>query len=520
MDRLGRYEILRRLGVGGMGEVFLAQDKGTGARVAVKKIHSAYSADRSYRARFAREVATAGRVRSRFTAALVDYELEAEPRFIVTEYVSGATLDRAGVLTGDRLVALARDTAAALRDTHAVELVHRDLKASNVIVARDRAVLIDFGIAAHVSELGVVTSTGKVVGSLPYLAPELFGTDQASYSSDVYSWGCLVHYAATGREPFIGDTGRLVHRIRTEEADVRAVPGSVRELVAAALSKNPRLRPTVAEILADLDAVAAPLVLCGTDGYTARLRDVLVDAGLPVRVSRDPDVLADAAVLLAVEDDRPDRVITDMRAAAVRRGVTVLPVAVGVEAAADVFLDARVHQLPGREQLRELRRLVRAPRAPAVPESHPDRVLEPVREALARGDLVGADQLTTVLLLTAAGGAEVGWADPERLDTVETEFLRSCARIWHDETERRHGFRAQRDLYPADGDLDLSALSRAFGWGEPRVIPADYHRWTRRSDFPAGFFPTLRAAEVGGRWFDRWDQTVSAVHRRLRGERL
>lgn len=101
-----------------------------------------------------------------------------------------------------------------------------------------------------------------------------------------------------------------------------------------------------------------------------------------------------------------------------------------------------------------------------------------------------------------------------------TRFLRDCARVWHEETARRHGFVAQRLLCPSNMDLDMIDLVKLFGWGNPHASP-DYHSWVadNNSDHP-GFFPTLRIAAGSMRWYDRWSMTVSAVHRRLRREPL
>lgn len=520
--QLGPYRILGRLGAGGMGTVFRADVSGTGGQVAVKTIHPAYSANHAYRSRFAREVAAASRVTSPYTSVVLDWELRADPLYVVTELVDGASLSDLVTarhrLAGEALVALARDTARALLDIHARDVVHRDLKPSNVMVAEDRTVLIDFGIAAHLDEIGELTSTGKVVGSLPYLAPELLGAGRASPASDVFSWGCVVYFAATGHAPFSGDAGTLVDRIRAEEADVRAVPGVVRDLVERALAKDARDRPSVPEILKDLDTATAEVVLCGDGGgsYVMRLRDFLADAGLPVRVSRQPDTLAEAAVLLTVVSDRPGTTVADMRSAARRLGLPVLVVAVGAGARPDAFLDARAGGMPGPAHLRRLRELARTPRTAPTEKARP--MIEPVRAALTRGDLVAADQLTTTLLVDAAGCAELGWIGRAEVAAIETALLRDCARVWHDETGQSHGFLAQRVLFPGGDHCDIAELAPRYGWGAPGAVPADYHGWVADRGHQPGFFPTLRHAGATGNWFDRWSMTVSSVHERIRQE--
>src|SRR5262249_23305385 len=156
--QLGPYRVLRRLGVGGMGTVFLAEVPGSaevpGTQVAIKVIHPAYSENPTYRRRFANEVRAARAVTSLYTSTVLDAEVVSDPLYVVTDVIHGSNLgalvapDRG--LAADKLIALAKDTARALRDIHDQNVVHRDLKPSNVMVTADRTMLIDFGIAAHI----------------------------------------------------------------------------------------------------------------------------------------------------------------------------------------------------------------------------------------------------------------------------------------------------------------------------------------------------------------------------------
>ena len=538
---LGRYRVLGRLGAGGMGTVFLAEV--SGEQVAIKLIHPAYSANSTYRRRFVNEVTAARAVRSPYTATVLDAELVSDPLYIVTDVIRGSSLGELVApghgLAAGRLIALAKDTARALRDMHGQNVVHRDLKPSNVMVGADRTRLIDFGIAAHIDDIGDLTSTGKVVGSLPYLAPELLRADgRASPASDVFSWGCMIYFAATGRTPFAGNAGILVEKILNETADVRAVPGAVRELVARALSKWPQARPTAGEILDELDSIGAPVVLCGEErrSYTAQLRDHLKDAGFSVRMSSVPETLAGSSVLVVMVSDEPSTAVADMRLAAQRLGIAVLPVLVGAHNHPDAFLDARANALPGPEHIRRLRELTRNRHTGSVgsvgsvgsagaartedTKGPVDSGVEAIRLALVRGDLVAADHLTTAALLAAAGRSQAGWIGRDDADRLGTVFLRDCARVWHEETAKRHGFVAQLSLCPGDLDRDMVDLVKLFGWDNPHAISPDYHRWVSDNGHHPGFFPTLRTAVRPTQWYDRWSMTVSAVHRRIRRESL
>ncbi|MGW5054994.1 protein kinase domain-containing protein [Actinokineospora sp. NPDC004072] len=520
LRQVGPYRVLRRLGDGGMGVVYLASWSGTDREVAVKVIHPAFAAAAKYRARFAREVRTAMRVRSRHTARVLDAELDTDTLYVVTEVIGGTTLTDLAAGTGidaERLLPLAKDTAQALLDIHEHKIVHRDLKPSNVMVADGRATVIDFGIAADLSDLGGVTTTNHVLGTLPYLAPELIdpnGPRRASPASDVFSWGCMVYYAATGRAAFSGASTTLVQRA----PDLSGVPGAVRDLVARSLDKRPDRRPSVRDILGDLDTVGAKVVLCGESrrSYTAQLRARLLDSGLAVRVSADPDSLADASVLVLVVSERPDPAVRDMRLAARGRGVTVLPVLVGGHSEPDAFLDARTGALPDATHLRRIRELAAREQRSVPVRGLFDPAIAAIAAELAAGDLVTADRHTTAVLLAAAGCAERGWAGPEEVAAIGADLLRDCAHVWEDGTGGDHGFLAQRRLM-ADGEgTEVADLAACFGWGDPARIAADYGAWVATAG--AGFFPTLRSASLSSPWFDSWNSTVSAVYRRIRSE--
>lgn len=515
--RLGPYRLLGRLGAGGMGIVFLATWSDTDRQVAIKLINSAYAAIPKYRARFAREVRTAMSIRSRYVPQVLHAELETDPLYVVTEVVRGTSL--AGLehgLAGERLLALAKDTAHALLDIHAHEIVHRDLKPSNVMLAGERAMVIDFGIAADLSDLVRLTTTDHVVGTLPYLAPELVdprATGRASPASDVFSWGCLVYYAATGRVAFPG-VGTTLAQPTPDLADV---PGTVRELVARALDKRPEQRPSMRDVLDELATVGAEVVLCGGIGrsYTRQLRALLLDAGLAVRVSADPASLTGAKVLVAVVSERPDAAVRDMRLAARGRGVTVLPVLVGAHTEPGAFLDARTGALPDAAQLRTLRELAARGNTDPATET-PDPAVARIGTALAQGDLVAADRHTTAALLAAAGCADQGWAGSNEVASIGKRLLVDCARIWHEGTGGRHGFLAQRVLMADCTGTEVADLAHLFGWGDPLSIPADYPSWVTGAG--AGFFPTLRHDVPADAWFDTWNVTVSAMYRRIRSE--
>ncbi|MEV5325093.1 serine/threonine-protein kinase [Nonomuraea fastidiosa] len=255
-SHIGRYRLLSVLGRGGMGTVHLAEDP-TGQKVAIKVINPELSQHEQFRARFRREADAAQRVRRFCTAAVLDAALEGNQLYVVTEYVPGPNLDEAvrqsGPLRGSSLDALAVSVATALTAIHAAGVVHRDLKPSNVLLSPVGPRVIDFGIARALDTIGGVTGTGEVIGTPRYMAPEVLRGDPVSPACDVFSWGCLVAFAASGRAPFGGDTlPAMVYQVLNTEPNLDAIDPGLRELVAAALNKDPAKRPTAQQLLDQL----------------------------------------------------------------------------------------------------------------------------------------------------------------------------------------------------------------------------------------------------------------------------
>jgi Protein kinase domain len=250
--QLGPYTILNRIGGGGMGVVYLGQTPDR-RLVAVKVVRSDRASEPEFVARFRREVRAASGVAGFCTARVLAADLDAHQPYYVTEYVQGPTLQEAvedgGPLAGRSLEAFAVGVAEALEAIHAAGVVHRDLKPSNVILAREGPKVIDFGIARPI-DATTLTQTGKVVGSVNWLAPEQLRTGKASEASDVFAWGGLVTFAGTGHPPFgAGPVGTIANRILHEEPDLRGLQGRLLESVKVALSKDPSQRPSTRGLL-------------------------------------------------------------------------------------------------------------------------------------------------------------------------------------------------------------------------------------------------------------------------------
>ncbi|MBB4929971.1 serine/threonine protein kinase [Lipingzhangella halophila] len=244
------FRVKGRLGAGGMGVVYGAVSP-DGDWVAIKVIRDEYAKDAGFRARFARETDLVQRVRAPCIAPVLAAETDGPRPWYATPYVPGPTLSQhisaAGALPASRVRVLALGMADAIAAIHDAGVVHRDLKPTNVILAPDGPKVLDFGIARAVDETAI-TSTGQLVGSPGWVSPERFRGDSGP-PADVFCWGALVAYAATGRPPFgSGSAETLMYRVLHAEPDLVGIPEGLAEPVALALSKDPHQRPASAEL--------------------------------------------------------------------------------------------------------------------------------------------------------------------------------------------------------------------------------------------------------------------------------
>ncbi len=257
---LNRYRIVDRLGKGGMGEVWIAEDTRLGRRVALKMLPPAFTANRERLARFEQEARTVAALSHPNIVTLHDIE-EAEGRvFLVMELMSGSSLAELippGGLPEERLFHLAIPLASAVAAAHERGVVHRDLKPSNVMVTEEGVLkVLDFGLAKQraageddaPTALETVSTPGAVLGTLPYMSPEQAQGKPVDHRSDIFSLGVILYEMATGSRPFKGESpAEVVSAILRDTppalTDIRpALPPRLARIIGRCLEKDPRGR--------------------------------------------------------------------------------------------------------------------------------------------------------------------------------------------------------------------------------------------------------------------------------------
>lgn len=249
VSRLGAYRLHGVLGEGGMGVVHLGVDE-SGRAVAVKVLRDHVAHDPVARARLAREVSTLRRVEHPAIAPFLGADTDGDRPYIVTRYIGGDPLDKwvaaHGPLQGEELRAFGTTLADALEAIHAAGVVHRDLKPGNVLMPGGSPVVIDFGIA-QVADETRLTSTGLIMGTPGYVAPELLDGQEVSIATDLWGYAATLAFAATGRPPFgLGHSSSVLDRVHRGATDLGGLAPWLADLLQRALDPDPTRRPTLA----------------------------------------------------------------------------------------------------------------------------------------------------------------------------------------------------------------------------------------------------------------------------------
>ncbi|MFJ8621894.1 serine/threonine-protein kinase [Kitasatospora sp. NPDC093550] len=251
---IGGYQLLGRIGSGGMGTVYLAQRQGSATQVALKTINLELLGDTELLRRFQRESEVLAMVPGAYTARVLDAGVDAGRPYLAMELLDGRPLDahlreQGPIRSAEALRSLALALAVALSGVHRLGLVHRDLKPANVMLTTAGPRLLDFGIAAIVDGTRL-TMTGGGPGTLTYMAPEQFGDERVGTAADVWAWACCVVCAAHGASPFAAtSTGAVIRRIvetgpePAAMAAVSALDPALAAVVTRALALDPAQRP-------------------------------------------------------------------------------------------------------------------------------------------------------------------------------------------------------------------------------------------------------------------------------------
>ncbi|MFE9789363.1 protein kinase [Nocardia salmonicida] len=295
-DIVAGYRIERVLGSGGMGSVYAARHPRLPRLVAVKLLHSSFSADPVFRGRFEREADLAGRLDHPNIVAIHDRGSEDGRLWIAMQYVAGSDAEsalRTGALAPDRALRISRATADALDCAHAAGLLHRDVKPANILLSEgaagsgERVLLTDFGIAKAIDEATALTRTGTLVATLRYAAPEQLDGRAAGPRSDQYALACTLFHLLAGRPPYTAtNAGALVgaHLMQPVPRISPLVPGlpaAVDAVFARALAKDPDHR----------FASCAQMVAAATTALTTGLAPTVTDsAGVLGPDNRGPRV--------------------------------------------------------------------------------------------------------------------------------------------------------------------------------------------------------------------------------------
>ena len=253
----GRYKLISRIAIGGMGEVWLAEDEVILRQVAIKILKQEYMGDPSFIERFRIEAKHAAMVNHEGIANVYDYGEDSGWAFLVMEYVPGDSLarilERDKVLPETKVMDIVAQTARALYAAHEAGLVHRDVKPGNLLITPEGQVKItDFGIARVADQVGL-TATGQVMGTVQYLSPEQATGKPATPSTDIYSLGIVAYECLAGKRPFTGDSQMIIAMAQINDMPP-ALPTElderVRKLVMSCLSKKASGRPDNALVLA------------------------------------------------------------------------------------------------------------------------------------------------------------------------------------------------------------------------------------------------------------------------------
>lgn len=286
----GRYELVERIARGGMATVYRAHDERLDRWVAVKVMHAAFADDPEFVARFTREARSAARLSSAEVVAVYDqgHDVSAGVVYLVMELVRGrdlrALMREHGALPPERALAVLEPVLSALAAAHAAGIVHRDVKPENVLLGDDgRIKVADFGLARAVEASSVTATTGLIIGTVAYLAPEQIEHGVSEPRTDVYAAGILLWEMLVGHAPVTGDTPVAVlfshvnRDVPPASTQVGGISPALDDLVVRATRRDPARRPLDAgAFLAEVRALRRQLPAAPSPTERLERRDTLV----------------------------------------------------------------------------------------------------------------------------------------------------------------------------------------------------------------------------------------------------
>jgi serine/threonine-protein kinase len=367
-ETLGRYTLRERIGAGGMGEVWKADDDRLGRTVAIKMLHDTAPANAMGRERFTREARILSRLSHAGIATVFDFDAVGDRSFIVMEFVPGGTLAsrvRQGSVPVDEVRTIGAGIADALENAHGQGVLHRDLKPGNVgLTMEGRPKILDFGLSLLVSGDAAterLTQPGTVMGSLAYMAPEHLTGESEDPRSDIYALGATLFELATGQPPFPADRPQalMFAIINTTAPTVGSLrpeaPADLDDLIASCLEKDRERRPSSAAAVADA-LRRLPAMRAAAPGPVPAKQRIRAIAVLPFRnASQDPgqEYFADGITEAVISDlarIKALRVISRTSAMKYKGTALSLP-EIGRELKVDAVLEGSAHLVGGRVRL-------------------------------------------------------------------------------------------------------------------------------------------------------------------------
>ncbi|HEY5920117.1 MAG TPA: protein kinase [Kofleriaceae bacterium] len=309
-ETIGNFKVTKRVGVGGMGEVWLAEQQNIGTHVAIKLLGAAISQDTEHVQRFFNEARAVSRIQHAGIVKIFDVGTHAGQAYLIMEYLEGETLSqrlKRGSLRFGEIGEIGRQIASVLDATHTAGITHRDLKPDNIFLVPDRELgervkVLDFGIAKLTGTLaGASPRTMGTMGTPAYMAPEQWGdTSKVDWRADLYSLGCVAFEMTCGRVPFVATTiaeacGKHLNEEPPKASSLApAVPAALEQLIAQLLEKEPAARPK------SMREVAAAFALVDKQAMGSAPTLTTAPVSLPLPTGARKRSMRPASVLLGV----------------------------------------------------------------------------------------------------------------------------------------------------------------------------------------------------------------------------